>query len=100
MVVMSWPSQLAASSVHESMETPSTSTVHAPQQESSHPRLEPVRSRSLRNTSSSNELGSIATSCMRPLILSSTRSFFIPSLYLSPPTSHLRLHLPPPPPPP
>ena len=62
MVVISCPSELAAKSVQESMETPSTSTVQAPQEESSHPRLDPVRSRSLRNTSSSNELGSIANS--------------------------------------
>src|SRR5580765_800550 len=63
--------------VQESIGTPSTCTVQAPQEESSQPRLEPVSCRSWRNASSSNLLGSMANSYRRPLILSSINSFFI-----------------------
>src|SRR3954447_16792014 len=61
-VVISCPSQLAASNVQDIIATPSTSTVQAPQDESSHPRFEPVSSRSCRKTSRRIELGSTATS--------------------------------------
>src|SRR5271167_1343545 len=63
--------------VHESIGMPSTCTVHAPQEESSQARLEPVKSRSWRKTSSSSLFGSIPSSCVRPLTCSSMSSFFI-----------------------
>jgi len=44
------------------MATPSISTVHAPHDDSSHPRFEPVNPKSSRNTSNSNALGSMANS--------------------------------------
>src|SRR5215472_10078499 len=69
--------QLMASMVQLSVGTPSTSTVQAPQEESSHPRLEPVSCNSWRNTSSSNSLGSMASSCLRPFTRSSISSFFM-----------------------
>src|SRR5207244_4450096 len=76
-VVISCPSQLAASMVQESMGVPSSSTVQAPHEESSQPLLEPVSCRSWRSASSSTLLGSIASSCERPLIRNSMSSFFI-----------------------
>src|SRR5208282_6773484 len=75
-VVISGPSQLKASSVQASIGVPSTSTVQAPQEESSQPRFEPVRPRSRRNTSSSSAFGSMASSWVRPLTRSSMSSFF------------------------
>src|SRR3954447_18839000 len=83
-VVISGPScssaaQLMASMVQLSDGTPSTSTVHAPHDESSHPRFDPVRSISWRKTSSSSSLGSMASSCLRPFTRSSMSSFFIVS---------------------
>src|SRR4051794_24181980 len=68
---------LTASRVQARDGTPSTSTVQAPQEESSHPRLEPVNWRSRRRTSSSNSLGSTASSCRRPFTRSSISSFFM-----------------------
>src|SRR4029077_19480010 len=81
-VVMSGPScssaaQLMASMVQLSVGTPSTRTVHAPQEESSQPRFDPVRSSSWRSTSSSSSLGSIASSYLRPFTRSSMSSFFM-----------------------
>src|SRR6476646_2828389 len=83
-VVISGPScssatQLIASMVQLRVGTPSTSTVHAPHDESSHPRLDPVKSNSWRRTSSSSSLDSIASSCLRPFTRSSMSSFFIGS---------------------
>src|SRR5215471_11128189 len=69
--------QLIASMVQLRTGTPSTSTVHAPQDESSHPRLEPVNSSSWRSTSKSNSLGSMASSCLRPFTRNSMSSLFI-----------------------
>src|SRR5215472_7850658 len=69
--------QLMASIVQLRTGTPSTSTVHAPQDESSHPRLEPVNSSSWRSTSKSNSLGSMASSCRRPFTRSSMSSLFM-----------------------
>src|SRR5262249_36187372 len=68
------PAKLIASAVQLSVGTPSTSTVQAPQEESSQPRLEPVRSSCCLNTSSSNSLGSTAISCVRPFTRSSISS--------------------------
>src|SRR5262249_18782513 len=68
---------LIASAVQLSVGTPSTSTVQAPQDESSQPRLEPVSCNSWRRTSSSSSLGSIASSCLRPFTRSSMSSFFM-----------------------
>src|SRR3981081_1480088 len=84
-VVMSGPSssseaQLIASMVQLSVGTPSTSTVHAPQDESSHPRFDPVKSSSWRRTSSSSSLGPMASSCLRPFTRSSMSSFFMMKL--------------------
>src|SRR2546425_3374577 len=76
-VVISCPSQLAASMVHESIGVPSTSTVDEPHEESSQPRFEPVRFRSRRSTSSKSAFGSMASSCVRPLMRSSASSFFM-----------------------
>src|SRR5262249_33579426 len=61
------------------MGTSSICTVHAPHEESSHPRLEPVSCRSCRKASSRSLLGSIASSCNRPLTRSSMSCFFIRS---------------------
>src|SRR5579864_204504 len=69
--------QLIASMVQLRVGTPSTSTVHAPQDESSQPRLDPVKSNSWRRTSSSSSLGSIANSYFRPFTRSSISSFFM-----------------------
>src|SRR5216683_1713211 len=76
-VVISCPSQLAASMVQESMGTPSSCTVQAPQEESSQPRFEPVSCRSRRSASRRSLLASIASSYDRPLTRSSMSSFFI-----------------------
>src|ERR1017187_5512834 len=76
-VVISHPWTLAASMVHASIGTPSTCTVQAPQEESSHPRFDPVRSKSCRSTSSSRLLGCTANSWLRPLTRSSMSSFFM-----------------------
>src|SRR5215469_4235912 len=69
--------QLMASMVQLKVGTPSTSTVHAPQEESSQPRLDPVSCNSWRRTSSSSSLGSIASSCLRPFTRSSMSSLFM-----------------------
>src|ERR1700704_2272197 len=82
MVVISCPSQLAASIVQDIMAVPSTSTVQAPHDESSQARLEPVSPIFCRSTSSKSALDSIASSCGRPLIRSSTSSFFIGNFWL------------------
>src|ERR1700690_2923120 len=74
------PSQLAASMVQAYIGTPSTCTVHAPQEESSQPRLLPVRLRFWRRESSNNLLGSQANSCGRPLTSRVSRTFFIDTL--------------------
>src|SRR5437763_14759481 len=71
--------QLAASIVQASDGTPFTCTVHAPQEESSQPRFEPVSPRSSRKVSSSSFEGSMASSWVRPLTRSEINSFFNPN---------------------
>src|SRR5258708_7511128 len=63
--------------VQESMGVPSTSTVQAPQDESSHPRLEPVRSSSRRSASSRSRFGSMAISYERRLTRRVRSCFFM-----------------------
>src|SRR4051812_40885378 len=68
--------QLAPSMVQASDGTPFTWTVHAPQEESSQPRFEPVSPKSSRNVSSSSFEGSMASSWVRPLTRNEISSFF------------------------
>src|SRR5215471_13566213 len=63
--------------VHASIGTPSTWTVHAPQDESSQARFEPVRPNSWRSTSSNRAFGCTASSCVRLFTRNSINSFFI-----------------------
>src|SRR5258706_1280365 len=62
--------------------TPSSWMVQAPQEDSSHPRLEPVRPRSSLRTSSRSLLGSTASSYRRPLTRSSMSSLFTEEILL------------------
>src|SRR6266481_5149519 len=64
---------------------PSISTVHAPQEESSQPRFDPVSCSSVRSTSSSSSLGSMASSYPRPFTRSSMSSFFMIQSVTAPP---------------
>src|SRR5438445_1256171 len=88
-VVTSCPSQLAARSVQESIGVPSTSTVQAPQEESSQPRFDPVSIRSSRSTSNSSLVRSMPSSRGLPLTFSSMSSFFMNSFQLSALSYHL-----------
>src|SRR5665213_3917457 len=73
MVVIEAPSAWAASMVHDFTDSPSTSTVHAPQLEVSHPILVPVRVHASRRYCTSNVRGSTSWSCPEPLTLITIR---------------------------
>src|SRR5271156_3647682 len=62
---------------HESTARPSTITVHAPQSPVRHPSFEPVSSSTSRKVSSRLWRGSHRNSTVSPLIVASTRVFFI-----------------------
>src|SRR3984957_4990931 len=62
---------------HESIARPSTITMHAPQPPVRHPSLEPVSSSTSRKVSSRLCRGSHRNSTVSPLIVASTKVFFI-----------------------
>ena len=67
MVVIAAPSAWAASIVHDFTDSPSTSTVHAPQLDVSQPTLVPVSPHASRRYCTSSVRGSTSWSCAAPL---------------------------------
>ena len=65
-MVTAAPSAWAASIVHDFTDSPSTSTVHAPQLDVSHPTLVPVSPQSSRRYCTSRVRGSTSWACAPP----------------------------------